>query len=62
MRGTTRNCMGAMPMVVRASISSLTVMVPSWAAKADPGPPGEDDGGDERPDFAGHRDADEVSP
>ena len=35
-RGSTRNSKGEMPMVVRASISSLTRMVPSWAAKAAP--------------------------
>ena len=32
MRGTTRKSMGEMPMVLSASISSLTVMVPSSAA------------------------------
>ena len=36
MRGKTRNSIGEMPMVVSASISSFTCIVPSWAAKAAP--------------------------
>ena len=36
MRGRTRNSMGEMPKVWKASISWLTFMVPSWAAKAAP--------------------------
>ena len=35
-RGRTKNSMGEMPMVFRASISSLTCIVPSWAANAAP--------------------------
>jgi hypothetical protein len=35
-RGSTRNSMGLMPNVWNASISWLTFMVPSWAAKAAP--------------------------
>ena len=35
-RGSTRKSMGGMPIVVRASISCETFMVPSWAAYADP--------------------------
>ena len=36
MRGRTSMVGGSMPMVVRAAISSLTCMVPSSAAKAEP--------------------------
>jgi hypothetical protein len=35
-RGRTRNSRGEIPMVRRASISSFTCIVPSWAAKAAP--------------------------
>jgi len=36
MRGRTRNSMGEIPMVIKASTSSFTCMVPIWAAKAAP--------------------------
>ncbi len=36
MRGRTRNSIEERPKVVSASISSLTCIVPSWAAKAAP--------------------------
>ena len=36
MRGRTRNSIGEMPSVVSASISCVTFMVPSCAAKAAP--------------------------
>lgn len=34
--GSTRNSMGEMPRVFRASISSFTCIVPSWAANDAP--------------------------
>ena len=60
MRGSTRNSIGEMPMVVSASISSFTFMVPSWAAKAAPVRPAMMIAGHHRAHLAHHGDADQV--
>ena len=60
MRGSTRNSIGEMPIVVSASISSFTCIVPSWAAKAAPVRPGHDDGRHHGAHLPRHGDAHQV--
>ncbi len=59
-RGNTRNSIGEMPIVLSASISCVTFIVPSCAANAAPVRPGHDDRGHHRAHVARHADADQV--
>ncbi len=59
MRSSIRKSMGEMPSVLKASISSLTCVVPSWAAKA-ARCARRDDAGHRRPHLAHHADRHQV--